>query len=850
MNALSVLGYDARCIVLMKDQPATVPDAPRARAAGAREGEESTLVPAPPPQDPVELAVALSRTHSALFGRATAVKVGRYSLIERAGAGAMGVVWSAWDPELGRGVALKLASSRDQNARARARDEGRALARLSHPNVVPIYDVIETDDGVFLVMELVSGKSLRELVAQGATPKQIIAAYREAGEGLAAAHRAGLVHRDFKPDNAIIGADARVRVLDFGLAHRVTNEASNETVEIAGTPRYMAPEQRSGEAITAAVDQYALCVSLAESLGENVPGWVQPIIARGTAPRAEDRYPSMTELLRALALDPVTRWRRRALAATAILGLGAAIGAFVVGRSHREEEPCAGGRAQLAKSWGPEARAAAVRHLGELGAPYAAEASQRLVADLDAYADRWVDRFAVSCRAHRRGELTPAALDRREACLSHRRTALATLAELAREETGERLKDLVVAAGNLPDIAACEDDQALVVDVAPLVPTQRGQATAIDVLLAQADVERDAAHLDVATRHAELALASARALQFRPAIARALLTRGRIALTRRQADRGAADFTAATTEAFAVGDEPLAIEAYARAAYAIGTSTGDRRATEGAPMIEAIARRTGERYRFPRALLELNLGNVALARGEIAAARTRFEAARRAAGEVAGAGAGELTAALSGLMLTADAPAESARLGKELVAARSRLFGEHHPETLLAQLLTAMSLDARTGKPALAGTCRDLARLHPSLGGALVDCAYELMWMSLATDDAVLAREASALARSAAPAEGAAPAIAKAYELASVGDPAAARAILDAPALNATEDGPWWVRLYAADARVIAAIAAESPAARARMLGEARAVYEALAATLPKAAFARRIAAITTLGGR
>src|SRR5512147_1318791 len=121
----------------------------------------STQLERPAPRvDPLERAVAKARSEAALFGEAAPVTVGRYRLIERAGAGGMGVVWSAWDPELGRGVALKLASSGDEAARTRARDEGRALARLSHPNVVPIFDVLEHADGVFLVMELVKGETL------------------------------------------------------------------------------------------------------------------------------------------------------------------------------------------------------------------------------------------------------------------------------------------------------------------------------------------------------------------------------------------------------------------------------------------------------------------------------------------------------------------------------------------------------------------------------------------------------------------------------------------------------------------------------------------------------------------
>ncbi|MCA9680173.1 MAG: serine/threonine protein kinase, partial [Myxococcales bacterium] len=207
--------------------------------------------------DPLDRSVARARAEEALFGSATPVTLDRYRIIERVGNGGMGVVWSAWDPDLGRPVALKLAAEGDQDTRARAREEGRALAQLSHPNVVPIYDVVDHDAGVLLVMELVRGETLRQVAARRPRTMELVRAYRQAALGLAAAHRAGLVHRDFKPDNAILGADGRVRVLDFGLAH----PDGDEPGAIAGTPRYMAPEQHEGVALTAAADQYAFCVA-------------------------------------------------------------------------------------------------------------------------------------------------------------------------------------------------------------------------------------------------------------------------------------------------------------------------------------------------------------------------------------------------------------------------------------------------------------------------------------------------------------------------------------------------------------------------------------------------------------
>ena len=156
--------------------------------------------------------------------------------------------------------------------------------------------------------------------------REILRIYREAGEGLLAAHRAGLIHRDFKPDNAILGDDGRVRVLDFGLARESPNahlesaepSESSETTRGAGTPRYMPPEQAAGTPLTAAVDQYALCVSLREALTgrdpavkeAEIPRWIAELVARGTAREPAARFPSMSELLAALDRDPAKLWRR------------------------------------------------------------------------------------------------------------------------------------------------------------------------------------------------------------------------------------------------------------------------------------------------------------------------------------------------------------------------------------------------------------------------------------------------------------------------------------------------------------------------------------------------------------
>ena len=812
----------------------------------------SVLVRAAPAGGALDIAMAKARTEAALFGEAPVVKVGRYTILERAGAGGMAVVWSAWDPELNRGVALKLASTGDAAARARARDEGRALAKLSHPNVVPIYDVFEASEGVFLVMELVAGKTLRRF-ADDATVRTLIHAYRQAGDGLAAAHRAGLVHRDFKPENAIVGADGRVRVLDFGLAHE-----DGATPMVAGTPRYMAPEQKHAErALTAAVDQFALCVSLREAITEKggVPRWLEPVLARGAAKRAEDRYPSMDELLRALALDPRTRWRRRALVGGGVLSLGAVAIAFTIGRARQEEEPCEGGAETIAASWGGSNKSAAETHLRSLTSVYARDAAPRVGSGLDAYATGWVDLHRNACRAHQRGELSPVLFDRRSGCLAIRKSALATVGELATAVTDDGLPDLVVAVGGLPDLRACENDDALLSPVAPPTAMQAPEAAAIAELIARVDVEHDAAQMTSATRDADAVVVRAKALGYAPLIARALLARGRIDLTLHRGDQGASAFTSATLLAVTAGDEPLAIEAYARGAYAIGTGDDDKaNPTDGLPLIEAMTERVGQRAPFPRSLLHNNLGSLALARGDRTAARAAFERARREAVTVTGSGAIELTAILRNLLLVNDDPRTLADIGAELVATRSRLLGEDHPRTIQAQIAGAELIDDSARVRAELGTaCSRLHDLHPSYAFQIGTCSFELAWLAVAAGDLATARTMVTRALESLTDENQWRTIAAGYKLLLDGNPSAAVAKV-APLESAPPAGASWVRVvWAADAALAAAFADSAsgrPAEMQRELTVAEQLLVRLAPAVPPALLHRRQRAIAELRRR
>ena len=290
-------------------------------------------------------------------------KFGRYTLIERLGAGAMGVVWRAEDNELRRHVALKLLKRPDEALVQRLHQEARSMARVGHPNVVTVFDSGVVAGETYIAMELVEGQSLRAWqTAMRHTIPEIVQAYIGAGRGLAAAHDAGIIHRDFKPDNVLVGNDRRVRVTDFGLAAAKPTIGGvseigdvNLTTQgsVLGTPAYMAPEQFTGGNVDTRTDQFNFCVALYEALygerpyagktfeelgesvcegrlkpppaGTRVSGALRAIVGRGMSPRPGDRYPTMDHLLTELGRDRARPWRRTAIvtaALAAVLALG------------------------------------------------------------------------------------------------------------------------------------------------------------------------------------------------------------------------------------------------------------------------------------------------------------------------------------------------------------------------------------------------------------------------------------------------------------------------------------------------------------------------------------------------
>lgn len=232
-------------------------------------------------------------------------RFGRYVVEKELGRGGMGVVFAAHDEALKRRVALKVVRS-DRgipDAHARLEREAQSLARVQHPNVVAVHDVGEADGELFIAMELVDGEPLSTW-AKGKPWRAVLERLHEAGRGLAQAHEAGVLHRDFKPGNVLVDAVGRARVADFGLAaaHEGVLQLTEPGAPI-GTPGYMAPELAAGGAASEASDVYSFCRSL-ERLVAPLPGapeWLAPIIKRGLSEKPSERSARMASVL--LAID-------------------------------------------------------------------------------------------------------------------------------------------------------------------------------------------------------------------------------------------------------------------------------------------------------------------------------------------------------------------------------------------------------------------------------------------------------------------------------------------------------------------------------------------------------------------
>ena len=405
--------------------------------------------------------------------------VGRYVVAERLGWGGMGVVYRARDPRLGREVALKLVMPVHgvEAAQARLETEAQAMAKLNHPNVVAVHDIGTYNEQLFIAMELCGGGSLARWIKQPQPWRAIVARFIAAGHGLAAAHRIGLVHRDFKPDNVLLASDGSVKVSDFGLVREAARAMAADAIE--GTPAYMAPEQLELGAVDARADQFAFGVSLWEALCGTVPfraddattdllastleairsrrrlreatvtapKRVLKIVERALEPEPDARWPRLDDMLRALQTELAPSRAPLAIAAGGVAAVGIGIAVYALTRPAPVDDALPGKlAAELAPVYAegarltPETRETvrlARLALGVSGDPqYRLMLGRALVAAEDCGALAELDRYAAEAHTSLVEALSDndhhLATDLRARCAEDPSSAMEDLGELER----------------------------------------------------------------------------------------------------------------------------------------------------------------------------------------------------------------------------------------------------------------------------------------------------------------------------------------------------------------------------------------------------------------------------------
>lgn len=734
--------------------------------------------------------------------------VDRYVVLGRVGRGAMGTVYDAHDPHLGRRVALKLvhAGSSSRQGQARLLREAQALARLTHPNVVAIHDAGIVGAQVWLAMELVAGRTLGAWLDERRRGwSEVLDVMLGAGRGLAAAHDKGLVHRDFKPDNVMIDADGRARVMDFGLAKpehadelpaRLPAAGATGLDALAlpltradalvGTPAFMAPEQLLGRPIDARADQFAYCVTLwlalygerpfaGDSLttlwqhirsgrprppirGPSVPGWLRRAVLRGLSFAPDDRFPGMHALLGALARGHARARSRRALAGVAALGLFA--GAAWAGQrldEGRREAACLGLADAADAVWNDAARDRLQLVLRAVAPAHAEATAARLVPQLDAWATRWRRVRVGTCLLSAvRGAWDPDLRARADECLDERLARFSALvAALARADAAAA-HQAVSAAARLAPPDACGDPTYLPRRPA-LPPAGRADVQEVRQALSHAAGLELTGQYAAGLAAAEAALVRAQALGWAPLVAEARALTGWLR-HRTGADADAAALLSeAYVEAGTHGAVELAADVATKQVFVAARLArhGEAQVWARAAAVELAA--LGDRGEGLRsAALKTHLASALASAGDFAGARALHEQALATRERLLGPAHPEVAVSLNNLANVAEAVGardEARALLTRVLELDARVHGEDHPE--LAQPLNnlalvyadqndlegARSLHAR----ALALQERTLGPDHPELAVSLANLAGVLLGLGEPAEARVLAERALAI---------------------------------------------------------------------------------------------------------
>ncbi len=685
-------------------------------------------------------------------------KIGRYRIAGRIASGGMGQVFRGHDPALDRPVAVKvLGPNRPGAIDAEVLlQEARALASISHPNVVEVFEV-GTDDGVvFIAMELVDGTTLDDWRTDERPGwVEIVRVYVQAGDGLAAAHQAGLVHRDFKPSNVLLGRDGRARVLDFGLAApcvaRVTGgldvEAGRQALGWAGTPAYMAPECVRGERASARSDQFSYCVALWEALfggrpyaaktvrgarrlaetgrllrpgKTSVPNVIIDALSRGLSPDPQARWPSMAPLLQVLRARVRPRGPfRAAVFVTGWVGWKVAAGAVLVAffPGLGDADPCAVLRTKRDEDWSAERRDGLADRFASQGR---AEAWPSFEEAVDAQMAGLPETYASACEALRIDEGT-VRLDTELACLRRRYLSVQRLLDAAFVADAPQLERIEAMVINARGAGDCDEAGAPVV----LPPRIVAGVADADAQLAEVDVLRTEDRYDAAAALLDQLAADALVLRYEPLQARVAMARADVEMVRGNTDLAEDALVSSYQLAVGSSDHRLAMRSSASLAQLVGVERSrPAEALEWARHSEAAARRLGESE--PQAHLWRTLGHVHFNAGDYVVAAEMFAKAAAAMQDDATASRSqrvELLRKLGGIELHLEHPDVAAGHFEHALQLAEIEYGPdtHNVAALSFNLGLTMHEPARA-VPLFERAARVYATLferHPDLGDAL-----------------------------------------------------------------------------------------------------------------------------------
>jgi tetratricopeptide (TPR) repeat protein/predicted Ser/Thr protein kinase len=691
--------------------------------------------------------------------------VDRYVILKAVGEGGMGVVYAAYDPELDRKVALKLLRLETADAkrgRARLLREAQAMARVSHPNVCSVYDVGEFGEQVFIAMEFISGPTLYQWLKQERSWRDVLRVFLQAGRGLEAAHEAGLVHRDFKPANVLIGKDERAFVTDFGLARRMSSSEEEEEPfvslalppggegesspgasaavtrdgAVVGTPNYMPPEQYLGKAPDARSDQFSFCAALFKALygkrpfapkqmadaaaalserstapviqappsNSKVPAWVRRAVLKGLSLHPEERFASMSALLLALSQEPRRAARRQGLAVAA--GLSVALIAAVGVQVHRQSQVCAGADQLMARSWNPEARRKLEAAFSATGRAFAPEVARGVGQVLDSYAGEWVRQHTEACEATRvRGVQTEELLSLRVVCLERHRQDFQALARLLTEADRKLVERAMDAVNGLPSPRECQDIVSLSSQASlPADPALRGQIEQLATELSAVKALGRAGRYKAALSQAQQLEPKVVATGYLPLQAELRSSLGWYQQALGDLEAGALQVEQALNDAEAGKADRLKVDALNRLVFILGLQGQQKQAEQWARLSgSALSRMGGDTLLASE--LEGNLGTVALRQGHYPEAKRRFEKTRELQLKVMAPEDLRGTWTTYNLGVTALMMGERERAVELLDEARGRmeaLLGKSHPHVADCHSM-------------LAWANRELGRLEPSL---------------------------------------------------------------------------------------------------------------------------------------